>query len=280
MDRAYRFGQTRDVFVYRLLGAGSIEELIYARQLYKQQQMAIGYQASVQTRYFSGVQGDTSRQGELFGIKNIFKLHEDTLATKMAIEKATIMELDWALAHLNSKSKKPAKAKAEDWVYEADMKGGKEEADLRGLSALLFDDEPPEVAEDNDIHKTLSAIGVKYSHRNDDVLLPSRIEEERSRNALKEAKRKRAAASKLKSAQGSPRKSKTPEPQWPPQRKHHKPPLSPQSKLASRQMALIELGMINCPADLPVFAQSFARKSSEEQDEILARLDAHVRGHS
>ena len=52
MDRAYRFGQTRDVAVYRLLGAGSIEELIYARQVYKQQQMAIGYEASVQTRYF------------------------------------------------------------------------------------------------------------------------------------------------------------------------------------------------------------------------------------
>lgn len=51
MDRAYRFGQTRDVLVYRLLGAGSVEELIYARQLYKQQQMAIGYEASVQTRY-------------------------------------------------------------------------------------------------------------------------------------------------------------------------------------------------------------------------------------
>lgn len=95
-------------------------------------------------RYFSGVQGDTSRQGELFGIKNIFKLHEDTLATKMAvsscvlhrridvnlpqIEKATIMELDWALAHLSSsKSKKSAKSKADDWVYEADSKSGKEE---------------------------------------------------------------------------------------------------------------------------------------------------------
>jgi DNA excision repair protein ERCC-6-like 2 len=51
MDRAYRFGQTRDVHVYRLLGAGSLEELIYARQVYKQQQMAIGYQASIQTRY-------------------------------------------------------------------------------------------------------------------------------------------------------------------------------------------------------------------------------------
>jgi len=37
------------------------------------------------TRYFQGVQGDTSKQGELFGLKNIFKLHEDTLATKMAV---------------------------------------------------------------------------------------------------------------------------------------------------------------------------------------------------
>ena len=51
MDRAYRFGQTRDVNVYRLLGAGSVEELIYARQVYKQQMMKIGYEASHQTRW-------------------------------------------------------------------------------------------------------------------------------------------------------------------------------------------------------------------------------------
>jgi DNA excision repair protein ERCC-6-like 2 len=87
MDRAYRFGQTRDVFVYRLLGAGSIEELIYARQVYKQQQMAIGYNASVQTRYFAGVSGDKKRQGELFGLKNIFVLHEDNWSTKMAVRR-------------------------------------------------------------------------------------------------------------------------------------------------------------------------------------------------
>ena len=48
--RAFRFGQTHDVSVYRLLGAGSVEELIYARQIYKQQQMEIGYNASIQTR--------------------------------------------------------------------------------------------------------------------------------------------------------------------------------------------------------------------------------------
>jgi hypothetical protein len=106
MDRAYRFGQTRDVHVYRLLGAGSLEELIYARQVYKQQQMAIGYQASIQTRfglsfssssfaqsvvlsrYFDGVQGDAQREGELFGVKNIFKLHEDKLATKQAVRRS------------------------------------------------------------------------------------------------------------------------------------------------------------------------------------------------
>ncbi|KAH7924359.1 hypothetical protein BV22DRAFT_517474 [Leucogyrophana mollusca] len=279
MDRAYRFGQTRDVFVYRLLGAGSIEELIYARQLYKQQQMAIGYQASVQTRYFQGVQGDTSRQGELFGVKNIFRLHEDTLATKMAIEKATILELDWALAHLGGKSNKQGKSKAEDWVYEADAKGSKEDAELRGLSALLFDDDPPEIAEENDIHKTLNAIGVKYSHRNDDVLLPSRIEEERSRNALKEKRRQRAAARKAK-AEGkadTSQRSKTPEPQWPPKRRHHKAPPISNTRLLSRQMAMIELGMINSPDDLPVFAQTFGRKSAEEQAEILAKLDEHAR---
>ena len=85
MDRAYRYGQTRDVEVFRLLGAGSLEELIYARQVYKQQQMAVGYDASVQTRYFEGVQGDKTKQGELFGLDNLFKLHEHTLATKMAV---------------------------------------------------------------------------------------------------------------------------------------------------------------------------------------------------
>lgn len=85
MDRAYRYGQQRDVHVYRLLGAGSLEELIYARQLYKQQQMRIAYEASLQTRYFSAVQGDKNRQGELFGIKNIFKLNEAELPTKHTV---------------------------------------------------------------------------------------------------------------------------------------------------------------------------------------------------
>ncbi|KIJ36395.1 hypothetical protein M422DRAFT_179431 [Sphaerobolus stellatus SS14] len=99
-DRAFRFGQRRDVSVYRLLSAGSLEELIYKRQVYKQQQMKIGYEASHQTRYFEGVQGDKTKQGELFGIKNIFKLDESGAATKATIEKSHLEQLDWALTNL------------------------------------------------------------------------------------------------------------------------------------------------------------------------------------
>lgn len=42
-------------------------------------------QADPRNRYFEGVQGDNAKQGELFGINNIFTLHEDKLATKMAV---------------------------------------------------------------------------------------------------------------------------------------------------------------------------------------------------
>lgn len=86
MDRAFRIGQTRNVDVFRLLGAGSLEELIYACQIYKQQKMAIAYKGAIQTPYFEGVRGKTiQKYGELFGIKNIFRLQEDTLLTKMAV---------------------------------------------------------------------------------------------------------------------------------------------------------------------------------------------------
>ncbi|KAF8331979.1 P-loop containing nucleoside triphosphate hydrolase protein [Cantharellus anzutake] len=105
MDRAYRYGQLRNVSVYRLLGAGSLEELVYARQIYKQQQMQIAYEGRAQTRYFQGVQGDKDRQGELFGLKNIFTLHPSAYATKYHIERALVSELEWALMNAPTGSK-------------------------------------------------------------------------------------------------------------------------------------------------------------------------------
>lgn len=224
MDRAYRFGQTRAVSVYRLLGAGSIEELIYARQVYKQQQMAVGYNASLQTRYFEGVHGEKGKEGELFGIKNIFKLHEDTLATKMAIERATMMDLDWALANMDGKLKKPTKGVSSEWIKEAETKGGND-GDIRGLGALLFDDDAPNLQEVDGIQKVLNGIGVNYMHRNENLIRDSAIEERRVAVLLEEKKK---ARKKARSRAES--RDKTPEEQWPPKRRHHKVPLSPSSK--------------------------------------------------
>ncbi|PSS30856.1 hypothetical protein PHLCEN_2v2583 [Hermanssonia centrifuga] len=275
MDRAYRYGQTRDVEVFRLLGAGSLEELIYARQVYKQQQMAVGYNASLQTRYFEGVQGDKAKQGELFGVRNIFRLHEDALATKQTIERANMLDLDWALANMDAKKGRHVKTGGAEWVYEAEAKGKKDYGDLRGLGALLFDDEvAPKVERESDIQKTLNDIGVNYTHRNEDLIVENVIEGQRIKAMIKE-KRMKTTKTEKKTGKVEGKKDKSPEPQWPPKRKHHKPPPGPQEKyaclqrdhmnhintntitfrLAVRREALIELGMISGPADLSTFAQ-------------------------
>jgi hypothetical protein len=47
-------GQVRDVAVYRLIAAGTLEELIYTRQLYKQQQAAVAIEGAAEDRYFQG----------------------------------------------------------------------------------------------------------------------------------------------------------------------------------------------------------------------------------
>ncbi|KAF9480626.1 hypothetical protein BDN70DRAFT_877317 [Pholiota conissans] len=286
MDRAFRFGQARDVSVYRLLGAGSVEELIYARQIYKQQQMAIGYEASVQTRYFEGVQGDSAKQGELFGINNIFKLHEDKYATKMAIEKANLAELDWALANMDGTGKGKKAQKLANELVKADAKVKEDGMDLKGLGALLFDDAPPPTVptEEDFIKKTLSAIGVTYSHMNDAILVPSKIEAERAKKTLQKARGKRKSKgppTKKKEKDPSPA-----EPVWPPVRRHHKvqkpapePMMTTEEQLHARRRALIRLGMISCPADVPKFAADFVKQSDDMQRQILAELDAWAAEH-
>ncbi|XVF66812.1 hypothetical protein PTKIN_Ptkin10aG0067600 [Pterospermum kingtungense] len=55
-DRSFRFGQKRHVVVFRLLAAGSLEELVYSRQVYKQQLSNIAVSGKMEKRYFEGVQ--------------------------------------------------------------------------------------------------------------------------------------------------------------------------------------------------------------------------------
>ncbi|GMF45357.1 unnamed protein product [Phytophthora fragariaefolia] len=70
-DRAYRIGQTKDVQVYRLITLGTIEEMIYVRQIYKQQLIDTTLKGANAPRYFEGVQGNPQQRGELFGIANL-----------------------------------------------------------------------------------------------------------------------------------------------------------------------------------------------------------------
>jgi hypothetical protein len=76
-------------------------------------------------------------------------------------------------------------------------------ADLKGLGALLLDDstcriglqsiehtytfhvsDVPEILEDS-VSKILESRGIKYSHQNDDILVPNTIEEQQMRKARK-----------------------------------------------------------------------------------------------
>lgn len=91
-DRAYRIGQTRDVEVFRLVSAGTIEEIVYARQIYKQQQANIGYNASEERRYFKGVMDTASKKGELFGLENLFTFQEDSILLRDIMHKTNVAE--------------------------------------------------------------------------------------------------------------------------------------------------------------------------------------------
>ncbi len=85
-DRAYRIGQDKNVEVYRLVSLGTIEELKYARQLYKEQLadlvMHNSDEASINVRrQFEGVQGESN--GELFGVLNLLRFSTESFIMRI-----------------------------------------------------------------------------------------------------------------------------------------------------------------------------------------------------
>ncbi|XP_053181781.1 DNA excision repair protein ERCC-6-like 2 isoform X1 [Scomber japonicus] len=86
IDRAYRIGQCRDVTVLRLISLGTVEEVIYLRQVYKQQLQCSVLGKESARRYFEAVHG--VHKGELFGIKNLFRLQtQGTCLTRKILER-------------------------------------------------------------------------------------------------------------------------------------------------------------------------------------------------
>ncbi|KAK8089885.1 hypothetical protein PG997_004846 [Apiospora hydei] len=161
-DRAYRIGQVRDVDVYRLISAGTIEEITYARQIYKQQQANIGYNASNERRYFKGVQQDKEPEAKA-GVN--------------------LVDIDMEKAVEDDDTQTIKQEKDAD-----DGNGG-----LSQLAAMLTKDEKAKrpvsaigakpKRKSDAIQAILASAGVEYTHENSEVVGSSKIEDRLSRQA-------------------------------------------------------------------------------------------------
>ncbi|KAI5860288.1 P-loop containing nucleoside triphosphate hydrolase protein [Durotheca rogersii] len=196
-DRAYRIGQVRDVDVYRFVSTGTIEEITYARQIYKQQQANIGYNASNERRYFKGVQQDADRKGEIFGIRNLLTYHGDQVILRDIVNKTNIAEAKAGVKLIDIDMDKAAKDAEEEQQFV--KKEGKADDDetggLKQLAALITKDDDkdvvlsrPTAAEQKPKHfdpiqAILASEGVEYTHENSEVVGTSKVEDELSRQA-------------------------------------------------------------------------------------------------
>lgn len=166
-----------------------MEEIIYARQIYKQQQANIGYNASTERRYFKGVQQDSHQKGELFGLANIFSFQEDQVILQNIMNQTNIAE-----ARVNAQIFEDVNVDKNE--EEDDFKNVKQEDqdDHYGLSqfAAHVAEDPEDVIKKNKANKPktdhaiqaiLSSAGVQYTHDNQEVIGSSKVEEQLSRRA-------------------------------------------------------------------------------------------------
>ncbi|KYK60495.1 SNF2-related protein [Drechmeria coniospora] len=189
-DRAYRIGQTRDVEVFRLISLGTVEEIVYARQIYKQQQANIGYTASSERRYFKGVQQDTERKGEIFGLANIFTYHPDSGLLRDIVNKTNIAETK-AGVHLVDVDMEKVAEDEENLSLPKREEADDEDGGLGQLAELLkaqnqeklLESQKSATPKTDAIQAILTSVGVEYTHDNSEVIGTSKVEEQLSRQA-------------------------------------------------------------------------------------------------
>jgi hypothetical protein len=183
-DRAYRIGQVRDVEVFRLVSVGTIEEIVYARQIYKQQQAEIGYTASSERRYFKGVQEKADQKGEIFGMQNLFAYQHDNVVLRDIVNKTNVAESRAGVQVMDIEVKEDVD---NDFSGEGRVKA--EDEAMSQIAAMVCgetDGEGPktEPASNHDpIQAILAGAGVEYTHLNNEVIGSSRVEERLSRRA-------------------------------------------------------------------------------------------------
>ena len=188
-DRAYRIGQTRDVEVFRLVSVGTVEEIVYARQIYKQQQANIGYNASVERRYFIGVQDQKDMKGEIFGLSNLFAPLQSNVKLRDIVNKTNIAETRAGVEIAGLDLEASQEPSAED---EHPLVDEREDAVISLLAAEIIDAPAgrrkvaAKAAKKKDaVQAILAAAGVEYTHENAEVVGSSKIEMKISSRAQK-----------------------------------------------------------------------------------------------
>jgi len=192
-DRAYRIGQVRDVEVFRLVSAGTIEEIVYARQIYKQQQANIGYTASTERRYFKGVQENKDQKGEIFGLNNLFTFQNENLVLRDIVNKTNVAESKAGVSIIGVDLDTP-NDKDEDFLA-AGNDDMTEERAMSQLAALIVDEAEEAAGTKNrrkvsgaakksdPVQAILANAGVEYTHENSEVVGSSKVEASLSRRA-------------------------------------------------------------------------------------------------
>lgn len=174
--------------VYRLVSAGTIEEIVYARQIYKQQQANIGYNASTERRYFKGVQKDKDRKGELFGLSNIFSFHGNQVVLQNIMHQTNVAE---ARAGAKMIDLDMDKVEEDEFKHIKKEDKGDDDYGLSQFAALLKSENPAEVIKKSKTSKEpghaiqaiLANAGVQYTHENSEVIGSSKVEAHLSRRA-------------------------------------------------------------------------------------------------
>ncbi|KAK3215539.1 hypothetical protein GRF29_8g368204 [Pseudopithomyces chartarum] len=198
-DRAYRIGQNRDVEVFRLVSSGTIEEIVYARQIYKQQQANIGYTASEERRYFKGVMDQSEKKGEIFGLENLFTFQESNILlrdimtkTNVAETKAGVGAMSFEMDHSQIDSEDEDDVLSDkslglgdnDLSMDSQMKKIVEsftstKSSSSGNKKLVKKRNGPDP-----INAILAKAGVQYTHENSEVIGRSEIEARLGKQAM------------------------------------------------------------------------------------------------
>lgn len=209
-DRAYRIGQSRDVEVFRLVSAGTIEEIVYARQIYKQQQANIAYTASTERRYFKGIQDNKDQKGEIFGLANLFAYQGDNMVLRDIVNKTNVAESRAGVQVVGLELSQ----EKDDEDPLANTSDDDEEGAMSQLASIIIDEADKATGNfgssnnnnnNNNKNNTkkqkkkktstgrskkvdpvqaiLSGAGVEYTHENSEVVGSSRVEAKLSRRA-------------------------------------------------------------------------------------------------